>query len=311
MINLFDIPNHIINTFDFTNLLHDKIVDEFTRNFCAYVGAAYGCPVNSASSAIFLISLYRDRLGLRPFTVPSVIPPVVLNSIINGGGDYRFTDDVDWVGSSYLLHDNPKIIDSAQEVTRNQCATLGESDIAIFSFYPTKPVGSIDGGMIVSNNRDIIDFFKITVMNGMQFAVANWERRLMMTGWKMYLNSVQAFVANENLKTLDLRKQRLKEIRDFYNEELGYDNRSDHLYRIHVSDNDQFLKFASSQEIICGIHYRSCHQHPLYGKDIVLPKSARESRTTVSIPYHARLDNLDLREVVTCIHQSGMLIQSN
>lgn len=309
MIPLFHITDHIIDTSDFTNLLHDKIVEKFTSDFCEYVGAGYGCPVHSASNAIFLLSLYSSEFNLGRFRIPSVIPPVVLNSVINGGQEYEFVDDVHWVGHAYTMHDQPRVIDSAQEVRRNQCANMAHDDITIFSFYPTKPVGSVDGGMIVSHNKDIIDFFKIMVMNGMQFATANWNRKIVRTGWKMYMNSIQAYIANKNLTTLEQRQLRLAEIRELYNCELNYNNSSDHLYRINVHNNVKFIEYMSAHDIVCGIHYHPCHMNPLYRKDTVpLPKSELATTTTVSIPYHASLSDAEVFEVIKCTRESGMVI---
>ena len=101
MINLFHINNHKLNTRDYSNLLHDKVVDKFEQTIAGYVGAKYAVSFNSATSAIFL-ALIGKRTTIK---VPSIIPPVVLNAIITSGNQYEFTDDVDWVGGSYLLHD--------------------------------------------------------------------------------------------------------------------------------------------------------------------------------------------------------------
>ena len=54
MIQLFYIKNHIIDTSEFSNLLHDDIVVEFEKKIAKYVGAKYACAINSATNAIFL-----------------------------------------------------------------------------------------------------------------------------------------------------------------------------------------------------------------------------------------------------------------
>ena len=60
MIQLFNIKNHIIDTSEFSNLLHDDIVLEFEKKFANYVGAKYACSIKSASNAIFLSLLNKD-----------------------------------------------------------------------------------------------------------------------------------------------------------------------------------------------------------------------------------------------------------
>ena len=57
MINLFEINNYKIDTSRFSNLLHDKVVREFEKNFAEYVGAKHACSANSASSLIQLSNI--------------------------------------------------------------------------------------------------------------------------------------------------------------------------------------------------------------------------------------------------------------
>ena len=82
------------------------------------------------------------------------------------------------------------------------------------------------------------------------------------------------------------------EIRDFYNSELGYNNTSDHLYRIKVGDNKKFIKYMGEKSIVCGIHYDALHLNPIYNNwfKYSLPKSNKESKQTASIPFHEDLD---------------------
>ena len=198
MIPLFNIPNYIIDTSKFSNLLHDSIVSKFERKFANYVGADYACSINSATNAIFLC-LSRSSYENETINVPSIIPPVVLNAIIRSDNHIEFNDKVDWVGNSYILHtyDDYKIIDSAQKVERDQFTTeANDEDLMIFSFYPTKPIGGSDGGMIVSNDKNKIERLRSLTMNGMSSDINNWDRTIEMAGWKMYMNSIQAYIAN-------------------------------------------------------------------------------------------------------------------
>jgi dTDP-4-amino-4,6-dideoxygalactose transaminase len=292
MINLFNIPNYTIDTSIFNHYLHGDIVEEFESNFRDYVGAKYSCTVSSATNAIFLALLNKNTT----INIPSMIPPVVCNAILTSGNKINFVDNTTWVGDSYVLHkfDDYKIIDSAQKVDLNQFKKeANDEDLMIFSFYPTKPVGSSDGGIIVSNDEEKIKWFKEATMNGMSYSHNNWDRKIKFPGFKMYMSSIQCYIANENLKLLDYKKRKLKKIRDFYNNELGYNNTSSHLYRIKVNNNKKFIKDMVGNGIICGIHYNTLHTNHVYNnffEKSVFPNSDKESKQTVSIPFHERLD---------------------
>ena len=65
MIQLFNINTHIIDTSEFSNLLHDEVVIELENKFAQYVGAKYACSVNSATNAFQTdskISLFDDNI---------------------------------------------------------------------------------------------------------------------------------------------------------------------------------------------------------------------------------------------------------
>lgn len=307
MIPLFNIENYVIDTSKFDHALHDSGVLKFEESFAEYVGARYACSVNSATSAIFLIFLNKNI----KVNVPSIIPPVVLNALYNAGNTINFVDNVDWVGDSYILHEfaDYKVIDSAQKVKPNQFQLeANPNDLMLFSFYPTKPVGSLDGGMIVSNDYEKISYFKEAVMNGMSYNHNNWDRRIKFPGWKMYLNSFQAAIAAENLKKLPNKLEHLEYVRDFYNAEFGLNNNSDHLYRIEVSNNAEVIAALEEVGISCGIHYAAMHLHPVYGtiSESDCPRSEKIEKSTLSIPFNEKLTKKNLQDVVK--HVRGWMV---
>lgn len=297
MITLFNTPNYKIDTKKFSNLLHDEIVEKLEQNFAKYVGAKYACTGNSASSLLFLSLLRYNRNAV--VSLPSIIPPVVPNVVVNTGNKIYFYDNIEWVGSCYHLYDD--IYDSAQQVSKNQYADLNKDDsIMVFSFYPTKPVGSCDGGIVVSNNKKKIDYFKMMTMNGVEFDTDSWKRTQLTAGYKMHCNSIQAYIANENLFKLDEKNSKLDEIKSMYNDAFGYNNTSRHLYRIRVNDNNEFINKMKTKDIQCGIHYQSCHHKEFYDSfySQPLPLSEQEEKSTVSLPFHEKLTHKQVIKVI-------------
>ena len=291
MIQLFNINTHTIDTSEFSNLLHDEVVIELENKFAQYVGAKYACSVNSATNAIFLSMLNKNTI----VSIPSMIPPVVANAIITSGNEVRFHDDVDWVGHSYVLHEfeDYKIVDSAQKLEPNQfMQECNPNDLMMFSFYPTKPLGGSDGGMIVTDDYDKYKWFKSAVLNGMTYANNNWERGISFPGYKFYMSSIQAKIIMNNFENFDKKIRSLGSLVDIYNKELGYENTSNHLYRIEVLDNEKFIKSMKRVGIICGIHYSALHQNSIYNNDrqfLRLPNTERLQKRTVSLPMNENL----------------------
>ena len=309
MINLFNIPNYNIDTSRFNHYLHGDIIEEFESNFRDYVGAKYSCTINSATNAIFLAMLNKNVT----VNIPSMIPPVVCNAILTSGNKINFTDNVNWVGGSYILHKfgDYKIIDSAQKVKINQFQKeANDKDLMIFSFYPTKPIGSSDGGIIVSNDFEKIKWFKEATMNGMGYSENSWDRKINFPGFKMYMNSIQCYIANENLKKYKKKLGVLKKINYIYNNEFGYNNNSNHLYRIEVDNNKDFIKNMMIKGIACGKHYEALHQHPTYETKQKLPKSECLQYKTLSIPFHENLTNEKIKYIIKQVKENDKKFNS-
>lgn len=322
---LFNINSYKINTGKFKNLLHD-FEDELEEKFASYVGAKYACIANSASSLLelclakFVSDCPHHFLEVYKLEVPSMIPIAVSNVVHNSHMPSKWKDDIDWVGSSYTLYDTEKvlsrfkndiqpykIIDSAQEVRKNQFAEdAKDNDLMIFSLYPTKPVGGIDGGVMVSNDKEAIDYYRsITHLGVNSVGKESWNRVLSSPGWKMHPNSVQCYVALQNLKKLDSKNQRLDDIKKKYNEVFGLSNQSRHLYRIDVANRQKFTENMKSFGIETGLHYGPAHLNPFYDIESGGPmtKTMESSATTVSIPFNEKLTNRDVKFIIDKVNK--------
>ena len=309
MIQLFNINNHIIDTSEFSNLLHDDIVIECEKKIAEYVGAKYACAVNSATSAIFLTFMMEHYLKSLTIKIPSMIPPVVANAIITSHNKIEFTDNVKWFGNSYILHKfrQYKVVDSAQKLEKDQFRKeCKPEDLMIFSFYPTKPLGGCDGGMIVTDDYEKYKWFKEAVLNGTIYSDDSWGRGISFPGYKMYMNSIQAKILLNNFKSFPKKMRVLNNLVDIYNRELGYENSSKHLYRIEVLDNKKFIQAMKNLGIVCGIHYSALHLNSIYSRDknFDCPKSEKLQKRTVSLPMNEKLSFYETEYIIDKVKEN-------
>jgi dTDP-4-amino-4,6-dideoxygalactose transaminase len=221
----------------------------------------------------------------------------------------NFVDDVDWVGDSYVLHQfkDFKVVDSAQKLQEGQFRKeCNPEDLMIFSFYPTKPLGGSDGGMIVTDDYEKYKWYKEAVLNGMSYAENNWDRGISFPGYKMYMSSIQAQILLNNFKTFDKKMRVLKQLSNTYNKEFGYENTSQHLYRIEVLDNKKFINKMKQLGIVCGIHYPALHLNDVYNKNWKwdCPKSEVLQNRTVSLPMNEKLSFLELEYIIDKVKEN-------
>jgi perosamine synthetase len=305
---LFATPQTTIDLSKFNHLLHGSIVTEFENEFKEYVGGPYAVSTSSATAAIFLLlsDLKLDSNGIR---LPTMLPPVVANAVINAGLSIKFIDSCAWVGNTYEspCYGDLRIVDSAQEVSKG-IPQLSPKDrwVNIYSFYPTKPVGGIDGGMIVSNVKSIVDRIRTLTLNGSSGFTDSWDREYSVPGWKMYMNSAQAYVAQQSLRALPANKARIREIHDMYIAEglMSISDPSYHLYRIRVNNMYTARKHMSAQGIPAGIHYHCLHEMPMYQKYGAYYSLTHSERLQhITIPCHHEMTNDEVKAVIKAVKE--------
>jgi dTDP-4-amino-4,6-dideoxygalactose transaminase len=153
-------------------------------------------------------------------------------------------------------------------------------------------------------------------MGGSTPSSNSWDRELVFPGWKMHMNSIQAHIAQKNLRRLEAKNERLTEIRRVYNAGFQRDNKSSHLYRINVKDRDEFIKLMKEQYIPCGIHYQACHLHPVYNaykKRTIhkyFKKSKKDAKTTVSVPFHENLTDENVEYIIEQVRKVRRVLKA-
>jgi len=308
-INLFHSQTRNIKLGYDENRLHGGAVTEFEEVFKKVMCEAVADRVHavSFSSASMAIQCSLPSSGIA--NVPALIPPVVPIHASRAGLSMRWVDNPDWVGTQYTLYNERgiNIIDSAQTAYRGHavdCNITGSGTrIIIYSFYPTKPVGGIDGGMVLTNDREVADYLRIMTMNGTVFEEESWNRETVCLGYKAYMSVAQAKVAWAELLDLDRKNEALARLNTTYYEDLGYRTESRHLYRIEVDPDarPETIQYLEDQGISTGIHYHALHNHRVLGRlayDSGCDKSAKAARKTLTLPFHSGLSKADTVHII-------------
>jgi dTDP-4-amino-4,6-dideoxygalactose transaminase len=293
---------------DIGNLGSGKIVKELEERFAEYVGSKFAVAVHSCTDALFLSLKYscKDNNFLLPIEVeiPSMTVPLVANTIIHCGGHIKFADEYNWVGHHYELKPY-KIIDSAHEVSKDEFKHYSDDTLMCFSFYPTKPVSSCNGGMICTNNEKAVEWIRKARFygrnSGNEVVKNSWEYDIEFAGWKMDMSEVQAAIALEQLKKLPDLSLKRQSVVDHYNVLLEEHNTSLYLYRINVNQRDLFIQYMKSAGVECGVHFKPLHLMKAYEGLIYLPKTELVGEMTVSLPLYDSLTNNQIEYIATAV----------
>ncbi|AYQ31337.1 DegT/DnrJ/EryC1/StrS family aminotransferase [Runella sp. SP2] len=159
-----------------------KIVQMFEEEVAEYTGAPYAVSVDSCTNALFLCCKY---LSIKEVTIPKRTYISVAQSIIHAGGRVLF-EDLDWNGI-YQLKPYP-IFDSAKRLTSQMYIP---NSYMCLSFHIKKHLKIGKGGMILSDNKDAVEWLKKVRYEGRK-EVSYEMDDINLLGWNMYMTPVEA-----------------------------------------------------------------------------------------------------------------------
>jgi len=158
-----------------------KIVQMFEEEISNYTGAPYAVSVDSCTNALFLCCKY---LNVKEVTIPSQTYLSVPMSIIHAGGEVIFDKRAEtnhWTGL-YQLKPYP-IWDSAKRLTSKMYIT---GQFMCLSFHIKKSLGIGKGGMILTDDKKAVEWFKKARYEGRSEKFYK-EDDIELCGWNMYM----------------------------------------------------------------------------------------------------------------------------
>ena len=165
-------------------MLHNpyKIVKMFEEEVAEYTGAPYAVSVDSCTNALFLCLKY---LNAEEVIVPRKTYLSVPQSVLHAGAKLKFSNE-NWQGI-YQLKPYP-IWDSAKRFTRGMYIP---GTHMCLSFHIKKHIKIGKGGMILTDNKEAVEWFKKARYEGRSEKFYK-EDDIDMLGWNMYMTPQEA-----------------------------------------------------------------------------------------------------------------------
>ncbi len=341
---------------------------EFEKLFSNYKGKENALAVNSCTAALHLALL---SLNLQPgdevITTPITFCATV-NTIIHAGGTPVLVDidsktwnidvnkieekisnktkailPVHFAGRACNMNEIIKISKKYNLSVIEDCAhsvegtfegkSLGTiGDYGCFSFYSTKNIITVEGGMLLAKDEQNLNQIKIKSLHGMDKDA--WKRfskdgsksyDVTSIGFKYNMTDYQSAMGVEQLKKVDKFWARRKEIWDIYNSEFENLNfgipapleeqnkHSLHLFTLVVNEynggRDAFIKYMNDNGVGVGIHYQAIPAFSVYkelfGWDIKeFPNAELFGNNCVSIPLSPGLSHNEVEKVVKAVRSA-------
>jgi dTDP-4-amino-4,6-dideoxygalactose transaminase len=228
---------------------------------------------------------------------------------------YGQSADLDAIGAFCQKHDITLIEDVSQahgaKLHGKRLGAFGR--VATFSFYPTKNLGAIgDGGMVTTNDAGVAQRVRMLREYG-------WQTRYVsdIAGRNTRLDELQAAILRVKLRHLDADNAKRRSIASAYTAALGDtglalpQTRSGaehvfHLYVVTTDGREAIMERLAAQEIFPGIHYPvPVHCQAAYSGRIRSAKSMKVTErlagTVVSLPMYPELAPVDVQAVIDAL----------
>jgi len=324
-------------------LAHGPEVRAFEKEFAEYIGVDYAAAVSNGTVALMLALKALDIGPGDEVLVPDYTFIASATAVLMVGAKPVFVDvdiktfniDIDDLQDKITprtkaivavhLFGHPanmkKIIevvqdkgiivieDAAQahgaEIMGKKVGSFG--DVAIFSFYATKNLTTGEGGMIVSNNKSLIEKVKLLRNHGQ---TARYIHEILGGNYRM--TSFQAALGRIQLRKLDklneIRRKNAQYLSNSLNTikgvEVPYEESwAKHVYHIYAVkiweyDRDCVRECMVKKGIEVAVHYPvPLHRQPLFrklGYNECCKKAQLLAQVELSLPIHPKLKNEDL-----------------
>jgi dTDP-4-amino-4,6-dideoxygalactose transaminase len=344
---------------------------EFETEFAKFVGAKHAIGVNSCTAALHLSLILAgvgpgDEVITTPITFPSTA-----NVIVHVGARPVFVDvepetfnidpesiaqaitprtraimpvhmaghpcDMEAIAAIADRHGLAVIEDAAHAIeARYQGRNIGSlSKFTAFSFYVTKNLCTVEGGMLTTDDDESAERARQLRMHGITKEA--WSRytdsgyvhyETVEPGFNYSITDYQAALGLHQLERLNERWRRRQSIVNMYDKAFAQDPRitlperasepgdqdAFHLYQILLRpgrlsvDRDKFATAMQQENIGVGIHFTPLHLHKYYRELLgmrrgSLPVAEDVGRRILSLPLSGTLTDQDVSDVINAVEK--------
>ena len=173
-------------------------------------------------------------------------------------------------------------------VNSKHVGTFGQA--GCFSFYPTKNFTTIEGGMVVTNSKNVADFVRYARNHGITKTLVSrfssgkpWDYDVKNSGYNYRLDEIRASLGINQIKRVKKMNLLRKKAADYYNKKLGdiegviVPDKSigaEHVYHLYVIritrkygiTRDMLFQKLLKIGIRTSVHYKPLHRFTIFKK---------------------------------------------
>lgn len=342
-------------------LTHGPKNKEFEEKFARYIGSKYALSMNSCASALFVVI---KTLGIKGEVIlPSFTFVASSNAVVAAGAKPVFAE-IDFATGNIDPNDiekkitknteaimpvhfagqackMDKIIEIAKKhklyVIEDSAEAIGATfknkktgsfTIGCFSFFPTKNITTGEGGMVTTNDKNLLTQIQTLVGHGISKSTSQrikaakpWFRSATMAGYNFRMSNLLAAIGVEQMSKIDKmnnmrRKQaayltkHLKDISEIETPTEAKDCKNVYqMYTIKLKrgNRDEFVRKLKQNGIEASVHFDPpVHLQTFYMKNYGykkgdLPITEKLSKSIVTLPMYPGMTKKQLDYMIKLI----------
>ena len=211
------------------------------------------------------------------------------------------------------------------EDTAHSCYTPGAGlggDCAVWSFQAVKTMPCGDGGMITSNDKDLIEKCKEMTWFGVSSTWSRsqgasgkpgyaWDYQVDIIGYKYYMIDIMAAICLEQMKKLPEHLKFRRHIQKRYNNELHSTlERPPHSEtvqyycpRVSHDTRDDLIDYLGEKKIHTSVHFKPLHKYTPLLQNRDYPVADTEWGRFITLPCHNRMVEEDIDYVIYWVNE--------
>jgi len=350
------------NTLDTLLLTDGPILKKFEKRFARFTGAKYAIGVSNATAALHLslkaLGIGRgDEVIVPDMTFVATASAILMTEAVPVLADVDETDmnisvasiqknltkntkailPVHFAGKSCKIDkimnmakkNRLKVIEDCAHAIgtkykKKHVGTFG--DAGCFSFYPTKNLTTIEGGMIITNSKKIADYVVKTRNHGIDKSLGQrfakgkpWDYDVHESGYNYRLDEVRSSLGISQLKRICKMNLQRKKAAEYYTKKLENipgittprvskgDEHVFHLYIVKISNKykmsrDMLFEKLLNNGIRTSVHYKPLHKFTVFQrmakKYSTLLNSEKMYERILSLPMYSSISRSEQDVVI-------------
>lgn len=214
----------------------------------------------------------------------------------------------------FLIEDSAEALGS--EINGKKCGSFG--DAGIFSFYPNKQITTGEGGVILTDNKDLADMCRSMGNQGRKADGGNWLEHVML-GYNYRLDEMSAALGVSQLSRIKEVVKKRENVVKLYNQKLKdfkfvgipeFEENKKISWFVYVvklfgkaaeKRNEIIFKMAE-RGVQCSNYFYPIHLQPFYKEEFhyidgVLPIAEDVGRRTIALPFYNNIKESEINLV--------------